>query len=256
LANRYFRNFPFMKLYMNTLVRSGQYLFAIPWIVIGVQHFMYADFLETLVPEYMPVRRGWVYLTGIAMMAAGVSFLIDVKPRLAALGIGIMLTFFILQLHAPLVSSDPHNSMHWTRALQDITIASIALMLTSRKELVNSARFIYTGAIIIFGVQHFLNLNFVTAKIPDYLPVTIFWNYLVGLILIIGGIGLLTQKYFSVSAKLIGIALLLFVFLQVPILITDFKNPIKWIIAMLELCIASGALILLRSEREFVKQSA
>ena len=233
---------------MDKLVRSGQSLFAIPWIVIGIQHFMYAGFLETLVPEYMPVRGGWVYFTGIGMMAAGVSFIIDVKTRLAALGIGVMLMFFIFQLHVPLINSDWLNSQNWTRAIQDITIAFVAFTLTGKKELVSAGRYVYAVAIIFFGVQHFMNLNFVTAQVPDFMPFPKLLDYLLGTILIIGGTGIFTKTYFRWSACIVGIILLLFVMLQIPGLLMDLSNPIKWIIAMLELAIASGAWIIIRSK--------
>ena len=76
-------------LIMKNTTRSARILFAIPWIVFGIQHYMYADFVATLVPAYMPARIFWAYLTGTAMIAAGISFVIGVKVRLAATLLGI-----------------------------------------------------------------------------------------------------------------------------------------------------------------------
>jgi uncharacterized membrane protein len=234
---------------ISTLEKSGKYIFAIPWMVIGVQHFMYPDFLENLVPDYMPFRLFWVYFTGVGMIAAAASIIINVKSELAAVGLGVMLTCFIIQLHIPIISADVSNIQSWTRALQDLTIVSIAFMLSGRNELINATRYIYAACIFIFGAQHFLDLKFMTAKAPDYLPLTFIWNWLLGIVLCLAGIGMFTIRFFRISALTIGISLLGFVILQLPSLLADIKNPIKWIIMMLELVISSGAFILISFQK-------
>lgn len=113
------------------LLRLAAVLFAIPWIVFGIQHYMYAEFVSGLVPAYMPFHLFWVYFTGTAMLAAGVSFLIRKQVRLAAFLLACMLLLFILMLHPLLLSSEPAVGIHWTRFLQDISIMGAALGLST-----------------------------------------------------------------------------------------------------------------------------
>jgi uncharacterized membrane protein YphA (DoxX/SURF4 family) len=245
----------------NNITRSARILFAIPWIVFGIQHYMYADFVATLVPAYMPVRIFWAYLTGTAMIAAGISFIIGIKVRLAATLLGIMLSIFILLIHVATLAADLHNSIHWTRALQDIVITGAAFALASintpgapagrRKfvvvgniDLVTAARYLYAFPLVFLGVQHFMDIDFVTAKIPGYLPGKVYWDYLMGVLLIVAAISMLINKKAALSATVLGLVLLLFVLLlHGPLLVANVKNGFNWTASMLDLAIAAGAFL-------------
>lgn len=245
----------------NNFTRPARILFAIPWIIFGIQHFMYADFVATLVPAYMPVRIFWVYLTAIAMIAAGISFIIDRKVKLAATLLGIMLSIFILLIHTATLAADWHSGIHWTRALQDITITGAAFALASisggetpgvrssfvvvgKIDLVTAARYLYAFPLIFLGAQHFMGLAFVTGKIPEYLPAKTLWDYLMGSLIIVAAISLLLNKKAMLSAMILGFVLLLFaLLLHGPLLVTNIKNGLDWTGAMLDLAIAAGAFL-------------
>lgn len=239
-----------------SLENLGKFIFAMPWLVFGIQHFMYAGFLENLVPAYMPYRIFWVYLAGVGMFAAGVSLLINVKSPLAALCLGIMLACFILQLHVPLIYSDLSNNQNWMRGIQDLSIASVAFMLSGHVQLRKAMSYIYVVTIFIFGVYHFFGFKFITAKAPDYLPYTFLWDYFLGILLCVSSVAWLLNQHIKIAAMVIGCSLLVLVLLQLPVLFTDIKNPLKWVVIMLELCIASGAFVLIRFQNSFNPKSA
>lgn len=115
-----------MSEFMKKSIRIVQTVFALPWLIFGVQHFMYADFVANLVPAYFPARHFWAYLTGAAMIAAGASLIFDIPGRLASFMIGIMLLTFILLIHAPTILADS-SVLNWTRALQDLAFAALML---------------------------------------------------------------------------------------------------------------------------------
>lgn len=241
----------------STTEKLGRYIFAIPWIIICVQHFMYADFLTNLVPEYMPFRAFWVYFTGLAMLAAGVSFIIHIKVELAALSLAIMLMFFILQLHIPFIISDVASNQKWTRFIQDISIAAVAIMLTRRASLIPAARYLYALTLIFFGVQHFFNLKFVTARAPEFLPTPVVWDVIIGVAFILGGISILTRQKIKLALTILGALMMLSIVLQLPPLLNDLRNPLRWAVLMLEMCIASGTLIFIsKSETPTLTPSA
>src|SRR5882757_8905746 len=111
------------------ILPAATMVFGIPWIVFGVQHFMYADFVSGLVPAYMPVRIFWAYLTAVAMIAAGISFIIRRQVDLAAFLLGCMLLLFILMVHTLLLYGEPQVGIHWTRVMQDTAIMGAAFGL-------------------------------------------------------------------------------------------------------------------------------
>src|SRR4051812_20487690 len=106
-------------------------LYAIPWIVFGVQHFIYASFVATLVPSFMPFKLFLAYFTGTAMITAGISFIINKAGSLAAMLLGLMLTLFILLIHIPAIISKPFTADILTRPLQDVALACASFLLAS-----------------------------------------------------------------------------------------------------------------------------
>ena len=216
---------------------------------------MYADFVAGLVPAYFPARIFWAYLTGAAMVAAGVSFIVNRKSSLAAVLLGAMLVIFILLIHIPKLSVAP-TAIDWTRALQDLAIAASAFILAgalSKREESNkffeiaavSSRYLLAILLIIFGVQQFLNLDFLTAKVPDYLPLRIFWAGLLGAWMILTGVSNLINKKARLTAILLGVFLLVINLLfHSNQLVNNWEAPLNWTAAMLDLAITCGVFFL------------
>src|SRR5271167_2310859 len=68
-----------------------------------------------------------------------------------------------------------------------------------------------------FGTEHFLDPPGVGRMIPAWIPANIFWVYLVGTCLILGGLSIVVQKCAGLSAGLFGVMLLLFeLLLHIP----------------------------------------
>ncbi|MEZ4986550.1 MAG: hypothetical protein R2795_16195 [Saprospiraceae bacterium] len=104
---------------MNALLGLGKYLFAIPFAIFGLFHFMGADGMAGMVP--VPGGVVWVYLTGIGLLAATVAILIGKMDKLATFLLGIMMLSFALLIHFKgFMSQDPAASASF---LKDIALA-------------------------------------------------------------------------------------------------------------------------------------
>ena len=241
---------------MKKLTRVAQIVFGIPWLVFGAQHLMFADFVAGLVPAYFPARLFWAYLTGAAMIAAGISLIANVKARLAAALLGAMLIGFILLIHIPKLAGGDLSAISWTRALQDLAIASAALMLAGvlPKEktengavdaIARTSRYVFAILLIVFGVQQFLNLDFLTAKIAPYLPLRTVWVYITGAAMILTGVCVLANRKARLAAfALGGLMLTLNLLLHVYLLANAPGTPLLWTAAMLDAAITGGAFLL------------
>ena len=112
---------------MNLISNIGRFLFAIPMVIFGVFHFVNTRTLQNVVPSFIPGQTFWVYLTGAALMAAGISILIKKQVQLISLLLALMLLVFALFVHLPLALNG--DQLASSSLLKDIALAGGALVL-------------------------------------------------------------------------------------------------------------------------------
>ena len=112
---------------MKNLDTIGRFVFAIPFGIFGLMHFMSAGDMAGMVPSFIPGGVLWVYLTGMALLAATVSFVIKKKVELAGQLLAALLIIFVLTIHLPgLIGC---NMMAMSGILKDTSLAGGALLL-------------------------------------------------------------------------------------------------------------------------------
>ncbi|MCO6475944.1 MAG: DoxX family membrane protein [Phaeodactylibacter sp.] len=104
---------------MNAVLSIGKYLYAIPFAVFGIFHFMNAEAMKGIAFG-SPIL---VYLTGAALIAGAVSLLIGKLDKLAAvlLAVFLLLTAFLVHLDAAMQGDA-------SSFLKDLMLAGAALM--------------------------------------------------------------------------------------------------------------------------------
>lgn len=109
----------------------GRYLYALPFAVFGIFHFINAGQMAGMVP--IPGGVFWVYLTGLAFLAFCVSLIIETKVRLAGILLGVMLIIFVLSIHLPgVMGGEMQPSM--TNLLKDLALAGGAWFIAGSYE--------------------------------------------------------------------------------------------------------------------------
>lgn len=112
---------------MNLIVNIGRILFAIPMVIFGVFHFVNTRTLQNVVPSFIPGQTFWVYLTGAALIAAGISILIKRQIQLISYLLAIMLLIFALFVHLPMALEG--DKLAASSLLKDIALAGGAIIL-------------------------------------------------------------------------------------------------------------------------------
>lgn len=107
----------------------GKFLYAIPFAIFGIFHFMKGDQMAGMVPSWVPGGIFWVYLTGVAMLAAGICIIINKKASLATLLLAVLLLLFVLTIHLPAVIGGDQQAM--TSLLKDTALAGAALFMSA-----------------------------------------------------------------------------------------------------------------------------
>lgn len=115
----------------NRLVVAGGLLFAFSMVVFGMQHFMYAAFIATLIPSWIPKHLFWVYFTGVGFIAAGVSMAVRKYAWLGASLLGLMFFLWTILLHAPRVASHLRNGDEWASLLVALSLSGSSFVIAA-----------------------------------------------------------------------------------------------------------------------------
>src|SRR5262249_6649313 len=92
----------------STLTTVGRILIAITAIVFGVEHFLHPMGLPGVplvreMPAWVPARALIDYVTGAALVVAGVSILLNKKTRMIAASVGGWILLLILVIYGPVL---------------------------------------------------------------------------------------------------------------------------------------------------------
>lgn len=98
---------------------------------------------------------------------------------------------------------------------------------------------------IIFGINHFVNPAALTGLVPSYIPGGVVWVYITGIILVLGGLAILANRWTKIFAGLVALQLLIFVVLiHIP---NATANIGTWGGALKDLGLMAGAMLLARN---------
>lgn len=115
---------------IDRLIAAAPFLFAVCLFVYALLHFIYADYIATLICSWIPFRLFWSWFVGFAFLASALSIMIRKKARLAAMLMGLMFYIWVAILHLPRVIASPHNEAEWTSMFVALAIGSGAWLLS------------------------------------------------------------------------------------------------------------------------------
>ena len=235
---------------VDKIMPVGRLFFAIPLAVFGSEHFTLTANIATLVPRWIPAHTFWVYLVGVAFLAAALSITVLVKERLARLAaalVGMTLLIFVFVMDLPAVVANPGNRFFWALALRQLAFSGGAFAFAmcpwstrprqalrqpgpARRTAATAGwpaipRFFLGLPSLFYGVQHLLHPEYVPGVplqklTPEWIPGRIFLSYFVGVILILAGVCLLVNKKARTAATALGLTILLTVlWIYLPMLL-------------------------------------
>jgi len=94
---------------MKQLTIVGRILFALPFGLMGLNHFFMYSYMEGIATTFIP-GGGWtVILTGLALIAASVSIISKKFIQTSCLLLALLLLIFVVTIHAPGLWSNDHQ---------------------------------------------------------------------------------------------------------------------------------------------------
>jgi uncharacterized membrane protein len=109
-------------------LRIARALYGAALIPFGVAHFLYLQHTAELVPNWLPGHVAWAYITGVALVAAGVALLIGRYERLAAILSAIEMGAFTLLVWLPVVATGA-TPFQWHEFIVSWTLTAAAWVI-------------------------------------------------------------------------------------------------------------------------------
>jgi uncharacterized membrane protein YphA (DoxX/SURF4 family) len=115
---------------MKTLTsNAGRIIFGVIFLAFGFFHVSGADMMAGWMPGWMPAPKILVYVSGLVIIAAGVSIIIKVYTKLATLLLALLLLLIILTMHIPAAAGGDQTAM--SMMLKDTGLLGAALYMSS-----------------------------------------------------------------------------------------------------------------------------
>jgi uncharacterized membrane protein len=199
---------------------------------IRARAFPRPEFVQNMVPSWMPAHWFWAYFVGCALLAAATSLTVRKFVRWSSALLGLMFFLFVCMIYIPYALAHPNDRFAWAYALRDLSFAGGAWALAGlhsrasspqqSKWMILFGRIVIAIAAIFYAVEHFLHPEFAPGvplekMTPSWVPFPSVWGYLAGAILLAAGIGLALNKQSRIAAASIGALMtVLTLFLYLP----------------------------------------
>lgn len=249
---------------MEKVITKGQFLFGIAITAFGVENLIGARWgLAVPGVPWFPGNPFLAGLTGVALLAAGLSIAANFGARLTAILLGILFLLYVLLLEAPRVAAKPMSVSVRTVFFETLAICGSALTLAGTlptgssfrrwgsvlDKLTKSGPYLFRASSVVFGIDHLLVLAVIASLVPAWMHGGMFWAYLTGTAFIAAGVSIATKWMDQWGAALLGTMFLLwFLLLHSPRVVSAFRShdrnaPAEWSSAFIALGMCGGSWI-------------
>jgi uncharacterized membrane protein YphA (DoxX/SURF4 family) len=104
-------------------LRTARIIYGLSLIFFGAAHFIDVKDTISLIPSWIPGHLFWAYFTGCAFIGAGISVVIGVFARLAAILSAVQIALFLFLVWIPIVAAGSKLPFQWSE-----TFLNAALM--------------------------------------------------------------------------------------------------------------------------------
>ncbi len=114
---------------MKKLSTIGRILFAIPFAIFGINHFLMTDYYLGMLTSFIPLGPYTILLTGILLIAASISIITKKYVRLSTILLAVLLFIFITTIHIPHLFTDTDKTATLIALFKDISLMGGSLMI-------------------------------------------------------------------------------------------------------------------------------
>lgn len=114
---------------MKRITTIGRILFAMPFLVFGINHFVMKDYYLGMLTSFIPLGAYTIIITGIVMIATSISIITKKYIVQSTLILASLLFLFIVTIHIPHLLNDKETTSTIIALLKDISLMGGSLMI-------------------------------------------------------------------------------------------------------------------------------
>jgi len=229
-------------------------LYAFGAIALGIIGFVFHDFARQwqAVPDGIPMRMTFVYLSALLLLVGGAALLVRRTERLGALLLAGFYGLWVVAFHLPnAVASWKHIGV-WNgpAEITYLTMGAVALLAAHagqmRRTLALLARVLAGVSAAVFGFAHFNYIDFTATMVPAWIPPSqVFWAWATGAGHLAAGVALVSGIQARLAVTLHAVMMGSFVlFVHIPRVLASPEKHEEWIMLAVSSALTGSALLI------------
>jgi len=114
---------------MKKLTTAGRILFAIPFLIFGINHFLMLDYYVGMLTSFIPLGAYTIILTGVLLIVTSISIITKKYIIQSTLILASLLFLFIVTIHIPHLFDGSDRTATLIALLKDISLMGGSLMI-------------------------------------------------------------------------------------------------------------------------------
>jgi putative oxidoreductase len=114
---------------MKKLTSAGRILFALPFLIFGINHFLMMDYYVGMLTSFIPLGAYTIILTGILMIVTSISIMTKKFIMQSTIILAVLLFLFIVTIHIPHLLDGSDRTVTLIALLKDISLMGGSIMI-------------------------------------------------------------------------------------------------------------------------------
>jgi putative oxidoreductase len=114
---------------MKNITTIGRILFAVPFALFGINHFLMTDYYVGMLTSFVPQGAYTIIIVGLLLIGASISIISKRFMRISTIMLACLLFIFIVTIHIPHLIGDEDTTTTIIALLKDISLMGGSLMI-------------------------------------------------------------------------------------------------------------------------------
>jgi uncharacterized membrane protein len=114
---------------MKKLTTLGRILFALPFLIFGINHFLMMDYYVGMLTSFIPLGAYTIIITGLLMILTSICIMTKKYVIQSTIALASLLFLFIVTIHVPHLFNGTDRTVTLIALLKDISLMGGSLMI-------------------------------------------------------------------------------------------------------------------------------